>query len=546
MSTIKLHEATKQFKLSNKLAMFFLEKKNLAVKSHSSVITFDQLELLREFGAHPERFPDVMEALAGPAKKAKAAAGLKKEEKNKEADKKPAEEKKPAPVKAPVKEKAVPEKKPTKEAIKEKVEKPVAKKEVKEARPVSEGRKERTPAPVETKVPAAKAKEKIPEKREIPRVAPSPPPPPPPKRVVAPVSEPVKKAEVVALPERIQVPDLVTVKELADKLNCKLKFLEEKMTQLKMSYSSNELMETENLKKLCQELHVQLDILPFEDYVFASQVAQANAQPQPRPPVVTVMGHVDHGKTTLLDTLRKTRVAENEAGGITQKIGAYKLKTKDGMIVFIDTPGHEAFTNLRARGAKVTDIVILVVAANDGVQPQTVEAILHAQAAQVPMIVAINKIDLAGADPSKVKQELNKHNLLVEEWGGKVVSVEISAKLNQNLDTLLEMIHLVAQMQELKAYTGIPARGTVIESRLDPQLGPIGYHPDPAWPDEEGRFVSSAATPWAKSNPSSTTAARPWPPPRSPTRWRSWASTPCPRPATSSRSWKAGKGQESH
>jgi translation initiation factor IF-2 len=186
------------------------------------------------------------------------------------------------------------------------------------------------------------------------------------------------------------------------------------------------------------------------------------------------MGHVDHGKTTLLDTLRQTRVAEKEAGGITQKIGAYKLSTPEGTIVFIDTPGHEAFTNLRARGAKVTDLVILVVAANDGVQPQTVEAIHHAQAAGVPLIVAINKIDIQGADSERVKQELNKHGILVEAWGGKIVSVDISAKMNQNLGTLLEMIQLVAQMQELKAYAGIPARGTIIESRLDPQLGPIG------------------------------------------------------------------------
>ena len=208
--------------------------------------------------------------------------------------------------------------------------------------------------------------------------------------------------------------------------------------------------------------------------MFQSQVAKSGSLLITRPPIVTVMGHVDHGKTTLLDTLRKTRVAEKEAGGITQKIGAYKLKTADGTIVFIDTPGHEAFTNLRARGAKVTDLVILVVAANDGVQPQTVEAINHAQAAKVPMIVAINKIDIQGADIEKIKQDLNKHNILVESWGGKVVSIEISAKLNKNLDALLEMIQLVAQMQELKAYVQIPARGTIIESRLDPQLGPIG------------------------------------------------------------------------
>ena len=207
---------------------------------------------------------------------------------------------------------------------------------------------------------------------------------------------------------------------------------------------------------------------------FKEHVSKSDGKMTARSPVVTVMGHVDHGKTTLLDAYRKTRVAEKEAGGITQKIGAYKLHTPEGAIVFVDTPGHEAFTNLRARGAKVTDLVILVVAANDGVQPQTVEAIHHAQAAGVPMIVAINKIDIQGADVEKIKQDLNKNNILVESWGGKVVSVEISAKTNKNLDSLLEMIHLSAQMQELKAFPQIPARGTIIESRLDPQLGPIG------------------------------------------------------------------------
>jgi len=167
-------------------------------------------------------------------------------------------------------------------------------------------------------------------------------------------------------------------------------------------------------------------------------------------------------------------VAEREAGGITQKIGAYKLTNNGNDIIFLDTPGHEAFTNIRARGAQVTDIVILVVAADDGVKPQTIEAINHAHVAGVPLVVAINKIDLSGADPGKVKQELSSHNVVVEEWGGDVVSVEISAKHNQNLDSLMEMIGIVSEMLELKAYKDIPARGTIIESRLDPKLGSMG------------------------------------------------------------------------
>ncbi len=300
------------------------------------------------------------------------------------------------------------------------------------------------------------------QRRSSPR--PSGPPQPKKEKIVEPLN----------LPAKIQITDFCTVKELAEKLTIKLKLLEERMALLKMDYQGNQIMESADIERLCADLGVTLEVLPFEDYIFQAQVAKSGGVLTTRPPVVTVMGHVDHGKTTLLDTLRKTRVAEKEAGGITQKIGAYKLKTPGGSIVFIDTPGHEAFTNLRARGAKVTDIVILVVAANDGVQPQTVEAIRHAQAAKVPMIVAINKIDIAGADLDRVKTDLNKNGILVEDWGGKVVSVEISAKMNQNLDQLLEMIQLVAQMQELKAYAQVPARGTIVESRLDPQLGPIG------------------------------------------------------------------------
>jgi translation initiation factor IF-2 len=283
-----------------------------------------------------------------------------------------------------------------------------------------------------------------------------------------------KIVEPLNLPAKIQITDFSTVKELAERLTIRLKILEEKIAQMKMNYQGNQIMEGADIEKLCADYGVEVEILPFEDFVFQTQVAKKAGKLTPRSPVVTVMGHVDHGKTTLLDTLRQTRVAEKEAGGITQKIGAYKLSTPEGTIVFIDTPGHEAFTNLRARGAKVTDLVILVVAANDGVQPQTVEAIHHAQAAGVPMIVAINKIDIQGADSERVKQELNKQGILVEAWGGKIVSVDISAKMNKNLATLLEMIQLVAQMQELKAYAEIPARGTIIESRLDPQLGPIG------------------------------------------------------------------------
>ena len=194
---------------------------------------------------------------------------------------------------------------------------------------------------------------------------------------------------------------------------------------------------------------------------------------QPRPPVVTVMGHVDHGKTSLLDAIRNTRVTSSEAGGITQHIGASEVSINGQKIVFLDTPGHEAFTSMRARGAQVTDIAILVVAADDGIMPQTIEAINHANAAGVPLIVAINKIDKPGANPDKVKKELADEGLLVEDWGGSVISVEVSAKKNENIDTLLEMVLLVAEMEELRANPNKRAVGTVIEAQLDKARGPV-------------------------------------------------------------------------
>ncbi|TQQ84148.1 translation initiation factor IF-2 [Peptacetobacter hominis] len=194
---------------------------------------------------------------------------------------------------------------------------------------------------------------------------------------------------------------------------------------------------------------------------------------KPRPPVVTVMGHVDHGKTSLLDAIRKTNVTEGEAGGITQHIGASEVMINGQKIVFLDTPGHEAFTSMRARGAQVTDIAILVVAADDGIMPQTIEAINHAKAAEVPLIVAINKIDKDGANPDKVKQELADQGLLVEDWGGDVISVPVSAKKKIGIDTLLEMVLLVAEMEELKANPDKRAVGTVIEAQLDKGRGPV-------------------------------------------------------------------------
>ncbi len=594
MQNIKLHEATKQFGISNKLAMFFLEKKNVPVKSHSSVISMEQLILLREFSDNKEKFSTItrefdniekeekrrkreqkakLEGKVTTDAKAPGKEEAPKEEVKPEAPKpeapKPEAPKPEAPKpeaprpeaprpeaprpEAPRPEAPRPERKPRPEAPKpergprperehKKPKEDVAghkpqkdeekKKDFKKKKtPPRDGRPGEDRKPGDRKPGDRKPEDRKPgdrkpgdrkpgdrkpgdrkpgdrkpgvevsrqdkkpdrpshpprhkpDKRDKPRQdrqqrgdrkgkrydqrreKPAPPPPPP--------EPPKPKVKVFNLPEMIQISDYINIKELAEKLNLKLRDIEERMRAIDKEYLTNQILDIEEVKEICAEFKVEVDIISFEADIFNKHIAAAGAELTPRAAMVSVMGHVDHGKTTLLDTLRNTRVAEREAGGITQKIGAYKLTYKDTDIIFLDTPGHEAFTNIRARGAKVTDLVILVVAANDGVKPQTIEAINHAKAAGVPLVIAINKIDLPGADPNKVKQELSQHNIVVEDWGGDVVSVEISAKNNQNLDALLEMVTLVSEMLELKAYKSVPGRGYIIESRLDPKLGPLG------------------------------------------------------------------------
>jgi translation initiation factor IF-2 len=227
---------------------------------------------------------------------------------------------------------------------------------------------------------------------------------------------------------------------------------------------------------IASEFNVELErksVKSFEEQLEEFDVEDSEEELVSRPPVVTVMGHVDHGKTSLLDAIRNAHVTEQEAGGITQHIGAYTVTIRDKAITFIDTPGHEAFTSMRARGAQVTDIAILVVAADDGIMPQTIEAINHAKAADVPIIVAINKIDKPHANPERVKQELTEHGLVVEEWGGDTIAVPVSALKKEGISDLLEMILLVAEMLDLKANPNRLAKGTIIEAQLDKGRGPV-------------------------------------------------------------------------
>ena len=266
----------------------------------------------------------------------------------------------------------------------------------------------------------------------------------------------------------------MTVKDLADKLDVRVKDVLAKLLMKRLMMTINSTLDTDTATMLAREFGADVQMRSFEEELIQTDAVEANAADiVTRAPVVTVMGHVDHGKTSLLDAIREARVAEREAGGITQHIGAYHVTVNNRNIVFLDTPGHEAFTLMRARGAKVTDIVILVVAADDGVMPQTREAIDHAKAANVPIIVAINKIDKVGAQPERVKRELTELDLMPEEWGGKTVTVEVSAKKKQNIDLLLEMILLVSEIGELKANPKKNATGTVLEAKLDKGRGPV-------------------------------------------------------------------------
>ena len=266
----------------------------------------------------------------------------------------------------------------------------------------------------------------------------------------------------------------MTVKDLADKLEVKAKEVLKKLIEKRLMMTINTTLDTETATMIAREFGADVKMRTFEEEMVVLETEVTSPDDLvPRAPVVTVMGHVDHGKTTLLDAIRETRVAEGEAGGITQHIGAYAVEINERRIVFLDTPGHEAFTTMRARGASVTDVVVLVVAADDGVMPQTQEAIDHARAANVPILVAINKIDKADANPDRVKNELAERELTPEEWGGQTVMVPVSAKRQENLDLLLEMILLVTEMGEHKANPKRTAAGAVLEAKVDRGRGPV-------------------------------------------------------------------------
>jgi len=292
--------------------------------------------------------------------------------------------------------------------------------------------------------------------------------------------------EPLPITRSITITEGISVKDLAEKLDIRAKDLIARLLARGVFATINQTLDSELASEMARFFGADTNVITFEEQAqkdiaeAASTSEDGAAEAIPRPPVVTIMGHVDHGKTTLLDSIRSTSVAEGEAGGITQHIGAYKVRIQDKEspaygreIVFLDTPGHEAFTRMRARGAKSTDIVVLVVAADDGVMPQTLEAIDHAHAAEVPIIVAVNKIDKPDAMPDRVKKQLADRGLMPEDWGGTTVFVDVSAKKKTNLNLLMEMICLVADLQELRANPDRSASGVVLEAKLDRGRGPV-------------------------------------------------------------------------
>ena len=287
--------------------------------------------------------------------------------------------------------------------------------------------------------------------------------------------EPQKDIEA----DYLKIREGISIRDLSEKVNIPANRIIKEMMQLGIMTNVNYSLDEDEIQILKDEMGLEVKISEDDEIeerdseLILDEIVDNPEDLKNRPPIVTVMGHVDHGKTTLLDMIRETRVAESEAGGITQHIGAYQAEYKDKKITFIDTPGHEAFTAMRARGAQLTDIVILVVAADDGVMPQTIEAINHAQAAGIQIIVAVNKIDKANAQPDRVKQELTEHGLVPEEWGGDTICVSVSALKGENIDELLEMVTLVAEVEELKANPDRIADGVIIESELDRGRGPV-------------------------------------------------------------------------
>ncbi|PJB83049.1 MAG: translation initiation factor IF-2 [Acidobacteria bacterium CG_4_9_14_3_um_filter_49_7] len=431
MSGTRVHELAKELSLSSKDIVSVLQKKGFEVKSHMSVLTKEMVSVVKkEMVPVPEKKASVKKA-ATPEKK--KAPSTKVEEKKKETKKKVTEDKAKSAAKK-----------------KEKDEARTPEKKSKGAEPVAEKGQE---AVVEKEVKPEKAASKEAEKK------------------------PVKKSGKKASQKEMEVLELsryITVRQMASRLKRKTKEIMVELRKRGINAGANQSVDLELVEEIAEEFGYLVEFINYEHEMLSElEKPDDPASLKPRIPVVTFMGHVDHGKTSLLDKIRSSHITDRESGGITQHIGAYQIDVGGKRITFLDTPGHEAFTLMRARGADVTDIVILVVAAEEGLKPQTIEAINHSQAAGVSIIVALNKVDKPEANPDRVKQQLLEHGLVAEDYGGDVIMVEVSAKTGKGIDELIEYIFLVAEMLDLKADPIASAKGSIIEARVDKGKGPV-------------------------------------------------------------------------
>ncbi len=470
MGKIRINKLALELNIPNDKIIDELKKKDVPVKNHMSSIDGEMAEYVRGLftdkttvtatkkTAAKQAVAKKVSTVSKPitAKIAAKTAAIKKAAQDKQAAedaKNPKPVAKPVPIVPPVKAlKEEPEsEKPRKLGLKVVV------------KPEETEKKKDTKAPQEK--PAAK------NKKEEPKSAPA-------KKAhekqpvaAPPVEAPVKEEEF----EIVQLMDNMPLRDVAEKLKCTPNDIIMDLMTLGSMATINQSLSLEVASKIADQRGFEVEVISPEVELGFEEEEEEDLEKNRtlRPPIVTIMGHVDHGKTSLLDAIRKTNVIDGEAGGITQHIGAYQVKIKDSMITFLDTPGHEAFTAMRARGAQVTDIVILVVAADDGIKPQTLEAIHHANAGGVPLLVAINKIDKPDAKPDEVQKQLADQGLLPEEWGGQTIYTKVSAKEGQGIDHLLEMILLQAEVMELKANPNVGARGVIIESHLDKGRGPV-------------------------------------------------------------------------
>ncbi len=488
---IRVYDLAKVLGMSSKELLDQLERSGLQLKSHSSNVDEDHVRsLLAAAPPQKKSRPKPKPLEAPPSAHAEPVEGRRTRTGKAEASTVPIKTSVQTPTRSKLTEAKMPtvvtpiteEARPTRGVSPVEQKGPQKSKAVPVPQPVKEtavpDQRSSVPsqAPRETQTAPAGLKE-TPSRTPMPsppvpgqaqRVAVVPPTPQAPVRV-----EQIEREPSAPLRPTVKIAETITVKELAGSISMSPSEIIKQLIKMGIMTTMNQPLDVEVVKRAADQLGFSVEVTPLEETAAEAKELEDSSLLLPRSPVVTIMGHVDHGKTSLLDAIRQTNVIASEAGGITQHIGAYQVDLPGGKITFLDTPGHEAFTAMRARGAQATDIVVLVVAADDGVMPQTQEAISHAKDAGVPILVAINKIDKPGADPGRVKQQLAEYGLVPEEWSGQTIYVEVSAKKQVGIEHLLEMLLLLAEVQELKANPHRSAKGVIIEAELDRSRGPV-------------------------------------------------------------------------